>query len=122
MHVEVAQVPFAELSGRNRGIPARLLVQQVGAARARQLAGSGLLNAALPSDKLWSWAEASPASLRLLGQAQARWHLSTRALVRILKVARTIADLDDAAELTERQLAEALQLRRLDRPLAGDRL
>jgi magnesium chelatase family protein len=122
MHVEVPHVPFAALANRQSEMPARRLVQQVALARARQLSSNGMLNAALPSDRLWAWAEAAPASLRLLGRAQARWHLSTRALVRILKVARTIADLDDAADLSEQQLAEALQLRRLDRPLAGDGL
>jgi magnesium chelatase family protein len=50
----------------------------------------------------------------LLAQARARLKLSARGMHRVLRVARTIADLEDAAALDARHVAEALQWRRLE--------
>jgi magnesium chelatase family protein len=61
-------------------------------------------------------------SNRLLQQAQERWHLSARSIVQILKVARTLADLAGHPGPGQQQIAEALQLRRLDRPYGRDTL
>jgi magnesium chelatase family protein len=52
----------------------------------------------------------------LLAQAADRWQLSARGSVRVLRVARTIADLADSSPVLAEHLAEALQLRCLDRP------
>jgi magnesium chelatase family protein len=53
----------------------------------------------------------------LLARAADRWQLSARGSVRVLRVARTIADLTSSATVLSEHLAEALQLRCLDRPV-----
>ena len=59
----------------------------------------------------------SPAALKLLEQAMQQMQLSARAYDRILKVARTIADLAGVETIDTPQLAEAVQCRGLDQPL-----
>ena len=53
---------------------------------------------------------------RLLEQAMDKLHLSARAHGRILKIARTVADLEDADAISSQHLGEAIQYRSLDRP------
>ena len=61
----------------------------------------------------------TPGAQALLLASTERLKLSNRAYTRILKVARTICDLDDAAEIGEDQIAEAVQYRTLDRKYWG---
>jgi magnesium chelatase family protein len=82
----------------------------------------GGLNATLDEQAIWRDVQLDTASSRLLNQAQARWQLSARSVVRILKVARTLADLAGLAKPGIEELSEALQLRRLDRPYGRDTL
>ena len=117
MHVEVPRVPFdgpapAAASGETARLRPLVL-----AARERQIARAGRLNARLPDGALWKSARPSPAAVALLKRAVNQWQLSMRSGVRIMKVARTIADLDGRDGVTEADVAEALQLRVLDRPL-----
>ena len=51
----------------------------------------------------------------LLERSSERWHLSGRAITRIVKTARTVADLEPAVDIEARHVAEALQMRQLDR-------
>lgn len=115
--VEVPRVPLHEL-GRKRNVgdeasaPVR---ERVTAARQRQMQRSGCANAALGSDALQSACALGDSERTLLERALEKLGLSARAYHRILRVARTIADLDRSERVGRPHLAEALQLRRMDR-------
>jgi magnesium chelatase family protein len=81
------------------------------AARDRQAARDGMLNARLHGRSLRTRARLDPAARRVLDSALARLGLTARGHDRVLRVARTIADLDGADSLGEEHLAEALQFR-----------
>jgi magnesium chelatase family protein len=115
LHIEVPRVPFADIAEpTSRGESAELRAQ-VERARVRQLERSGMLNARLDSRALWRVVALGAAERALLKRAAERWHLSARSLLRVLKVARTLADLAGSAGVTAEQVAEALQLRCRDR-------
>ncbi len=115
MHIEIPRIPVAELAqppnkGESASAAHRALL-----ARQRQLQRSGVLNARLTNRQLWRTAALSPAARRILMKAADRWQLSNRTFTRILKVARTVADLADAETLAPEHVAEAIHLRCLDR-------
>jgi len=74
----------------------------------------GLANGALSSRQLGQCGRLSPATLQLWQQAVEQRSLSARAAERLLRVARTIADLDDQADVEPSALAEALSYRSFD--------
>ena len=120
MHVEVTPVSAAELSAAAPGessaaIRARVVrAREVQAARFRCAQGvhtNAMMNAAM----LREYCRPDAASAALLERAMERLNLSARAYDRILKVARTIADLADSSVIEAEHLAEALQYRSLDR-------
>jgi magnesium chelatase family protein len=61
------------------------------------------------------YAKAEPESINILGQAMKRLNLSARAYDRILKVSRTIADMDNSESIKPQHIAEAISYRSLDR-------
>jgi len=87
--------------------------QRVIRSRARQLARAGKPNALLDNDELSSYCHIGGEQLGLLEMAAERLFLSPRACHRILKVSRTIADLDHAEEIACEHIAEAIAFRRL---------
>ena len=89
--------------------------QQVIRARERMLQRQGCANAALTPGSLREYANPTSTALLLLHQAIDDLGLSARAHDRILKVARTIADLDAAADIQVHHVSEAIQYRSLDR-------
>ncbi|MCL6523297.1 MAG: YifB family Mg chelatase-like AAA ATPase [Thermoflavifilum sp.] len=120
LHVEVTPVSFLQLSSqqpaekstsiRERVIRARQIQQQ------RYQAHPGIYcNAQIHSQLLRQYCAIPQAGAQLLKTAMERLHLSARAYDRILKVARTIADLDNSADIQIQHLAEAIQYRSLDR-------
>jgi magnesium chelatase family protein len=121
IHVEVRAVPFRDLAARNTEEPSAALRARVDGARQRQLArfaGRPLFcNAQMSSRDLASYCAVDPGAERLLQQAMERLALSARAYTRILKVARTIADLDGSDAIRAAHIAEAIQYRSLDRAL-----
>lgn len=125
LHVEVAPVGYDELAGAQNGECSRDIRARVLAARAVQLAryaGTGVrCNAQLPSRLLRQVCALEAPAAALLRAAFDRLGLSARAYDRVLKVARTIADLDGAAKIGAPHLAEALQYRSLDRKYWHDR-
>ena len=88
---------------------------EVAAARNRQLARQGKPNARLLPREIEANCRPDSAGAALLASAMARLSLSARAYHRILKVARTIADLADADAITAPHVAEAVGYRRFER-------
>lgn len=119
LHVPVAALPIAALRGPPTGPSSAEVRSRVTAARDRQsrrLAGTGVrCNADMGPALLRRHAGVPPGVARLLQRALDRMALSARAYHRILKVARTIADLDGADAISEDHAAEAVQYRELDR-------
>lgn len=121
LHLEVNPVGYDQLSSQARTGASAELLATVRQARQRQLA-RGSLNSALGERQVWECVQPGRPAGRLLAAAQDRWQLSARSIVRILKTARTLADLAGNEQPGEAEIAEALQLRRLDRPYRGDGL
>ena len=117
MHIEVPRLPAALLSEQQspRGEASGVVRNRVESARARQIARCGVPNNALNNKQVDTTCRLDSDGQRLIQQALERLGLSARAYHRILKVARTIADLDGAAEITTAHLSEAIGYRRLDR-------
>jgi magnesium chelatase family protein len=114
LHVEVPAVPYQELRSRGDALTSAEMRARVEAARAIQRA-RGFYNAHIPSNQIPVLCALDDAGERTLETAMRRLGLSARAHDRILKVARTIADLVGAPHIAGRQLAEAVQYRSLDR-------
>ncbi|MGQ9921537.1 MAG: YifB family Mg chelatase-like AAA ATPase [Desulfobacca sp.] len=122
LQIIVPAVPFRDLAAGPDGVTSARLQQQVMAARAiqtRRLADTTAhCNAQMPPRLVKKYCQLQPEPRRLLEQAMDRLGLSARAYNRILKIARTIADLEGEAEIKTPHLAEAIQYRSLDRKLA----
>ena len=115
LHIEVPRVSFADVAEAPRGGESAALRSQVETARALQLTRRGKLNARLDTRALWRCVDLGDDERALLKRAADRWQLSARSCVRVLKVARTIADLSGSEEVAAPHVAEALQLRCRDR-------
>jgi len=120
LHVEVPRVAVASLADDTpAGEPSTIIRARVVAARARQqerLARLGVaVNAHVPGREVRRLCRIDTRGRRLLEAASERLGLSARAYTRILRVARTIADLAGEEEITTSHLAEAIQYRSLDR-------
>ena len=114
LHIEVPAVPYKELRGRDRGANSAEMRERVSAARERQQR-RGFYNADIPQNQLRTLCALDDAGERTLELAVRKMGLSARAHDRILKVARTIADIAGADNVSARHLAEAVQYRSLDR-------
>ena len=114
LHVEVPAVEYKELRSRGDGVRSAEIRGRVEAARAVQ-AGRGFYNAQIPHQRLRELCALDAAGERTLEMAVRRMSLSARAHDRILRVARTIADLGGAGMVSGKHLAEAVQYRSLDR-------
>jgi magnesium chelatase family protein len=109
--VEVQAVPWQDLRGGSPGESSASVKARVVAARRRQLDRQGTLNAQLEGRALRNVCRITDRSDALLGRAVTRLGLSARAISRVLRVARTVADLQNTPELSDSHLAEALQFR-----------
>ena len=122
LHVDVPRVSGDELVAAGAGEPSHAIRARVHDARQRQAArfGTAVMTNALMSAKqvrrLCRLDESGPAFLRA---AIDRLALSARAHDRVLRVARTIADLEGHASVVAAHVAEAIQYRALDRPVGG---
>jgi magnesium chelatase family protein len=114
LHIEVPAVPYKELRSNENGVSSRDMRERVDRARAIQHS-RGFYNAHIPQRLLRKLSALDDAGERTLEMAVRRMSLSARAHDRILKVARTIADLSGAESVTAKQVAEAVQYRSLDR-------
>jgi len=115
LHVEVPRVGPAEIAGAAPSEPSADVARRVMAARARQLARQGRANCRLEGQSVPECALAEAAALVLLGTAMQRLALSARAYHRVLRVARTIADLAGQGQVRSEHVAEAITFRQLDR-------
>jgi magnesium chelatase family protein len=110
LHIEVPQVKFREIAGDRPGETSAQIRVRVVAARQRQHARMG-------SRELKQFCALDEATKEMLQNATADLNLSARAYDRILKVARTIADLAGAEKISSDHVSEAIQYRSLDRQL-----
>lgn len=119
LHVEVGVVPWREVRG-GEGEGSKSVAVRVDAARQRQAQrnGEGVLNRHLNPGQVERWCAVSGAALELLNRAYDSLSLSVRALHKVQKVARTIADLASSEDIGNEHLAEALQYR--SRPATGE--
>lgn len=117
LHVEVLRLDLDQLNARQRQRPetSAEVRERVQAARARAQVRAGKPNAALEPREIERDCPLSKAGRQLIHQAMRRLSLSARAYHRILKVARTIADLDRSDPILPAHLGEAIGYRRLDR-------
>src|SRR6185503_2445147 len=119
--VELPPVPWADIAAvEAQGEATAAVRERVLAARDRQLARQGVLNSELNGARLRQ--NCQPAGLRgveMIRRAVERYALSVRGVSRVLRVARTIADLEDAPRVTELHVAEALHFRLASRSASG---
>jgi magnesium chelatase family protein len=115
IHVEVPRISFETLNQEAAGENSAAIKQRVTRARkiqqARYAKSGFLTNAEIPTQLVKETNKLDQASLDLLKQAVERLHLSARSYYRIIKLARTIADLAAADEIDRFHVAEALQYR-----------
>ncbi|NNG08968.1 MAG: YifB family Mg chelatase-like AAA ATPase, partial [Arenibacter sp.] len=120
IHIEVTPVPFEKLSEDRKGESSVEIRKRVTAAREIQTRRFAELenvhyNAQMNTKQIRNYCRMDEASKELLKNAMERLNLSARAYDRILKVARTIADLDNATDVSGNHIGEAIQYRSLDR-------
>ncbi len=114
LHIEVPAVAYKELRANGNGVSSDEIRGRVLAARAIQQS-RGFYNAHIPHARLRELSALDEAGERTLEMAVRRMSLSARAHDRILKVARTIADLGGSETVSAKHVAEAVQYRSLDR-------
>jgi magnesium chelatase family protein len=119
LHVEVPRVTPEEISRVAPADASPVVARRVSDARARQIDRQGRSNARLEGAAVLAHTLADDASLALLGSAMQRLALSARAYHRVLRVARTIADLAASECIRPGHLAEAITFRQLDRRTGG---
>jgi magnesium chelatase family protein len=119
LHVEVTPVPFKDLSAESQEEKSEAVRERVIAARQIQLTRFSdkeiHSNALLSTKELRQVCRISETSKLLLDKAMEKLSLSARAYDRILKVSRTIADLEGVKDIEMQHVAEAIQYRSLDR-------
>ena len=119
LHLDIPVVPYTQLTETAVGEPSAVIRARVLAARARQaarFAGTPThVNARMSGRQTRRHCPLPPDAARLLGLALTRLGLSARAHDRLLRVARTIADLAGSDPITAEHVAEAIQCRGLDR-------
>jgi magnesium chelatase family protein len=111
LHVEVPALSADDMAAASAGECSSAVRERVGEARARQLRRQGCVNAVLAGAQIESHARPDSSARALLREAAAHRMLSARAHHRVLKVARTVADLEASGHVGEAHVAEALSYR-----------
>ena len=127
IHVEVPPVPWRQLRGDSTGLSSEQMREAVLSGRRRQLrrfgdddsdtGNSTTTNATMSPREVRRYCKLDSAGEVLLKQAMMELGLSARAHDKVLRIARTIADLEGVGDIEPHHLAEAIQYRRLDRKL-----
>ncbi|MBN2639369.1 MAG: YifB family Mg chelatase-like AAA ATPase [Bacteroidales bacterium] len=125
LHVEVVPVPFKELaeapaSERSEEIRNRVMKARKVQEKRYKNNPKVYSNAQMTHEDLNKYCQLDDGGKQLLKNAMEKLHLSARAYDRIIKVSRTIADLDESENIKPMHLAEAIQYRSLDRESWGD--
>jgi magnesium chelatase family protein len=119
LHVELSAVPvgtIAQAGGpSDDGAQERLIRQVASAQQLQRERNGGVLNAHLPQEVLKKVAQLKADAVALLEKAAERLGLSARGYMRMLRVARTIADMEESAVVGTTHVAEAVSYRGLDR-------
>ena len=121
IHMEVPAVPYKDLSGVSDGASSAEILERV--MNARKIQGERLvrtkifINARMNSRHIKQFCNIDSESSALMERAMERFGLSARAHARILKIARTIADLESSPNIEASHVAEAIQYRTLDRKI-----
>jgi magnesium chelatase family protein len=121
IHLEVPPVPYKALSGPSDGVSSEQILARV--VRAREIQNRRFkrskihTNSGMNSRQIRQFCSIDEQSSRLLEKAMNRFGLSARAYARILKIARTIADLEGIADIGVSHVGEAIQYRTLDRKM-----
>jgi magnesium chelatase family protein len=115
LQIEVPDVPQSDLARGGQGETSDAIRTRVSAARDRQLRRQGNPNAMLSTGEVDRYCTPDRHGARMLDQAVSRLGFSARAYHRVLKVARTVADLAGERDLAASHVAEAIQYRRFDR-------
>ena len=120
MHLEVPAVPYKEMASGNTGESSSVIKERVEQARAVQKKRFARrrnihCNGQMTPKDLKNFCSLDSKSEKLIEDAVERLGLSARSFHRVLKIGRTIADLDNSETLQARHIAEAIQYRRLDR-------
>jgi len=119
LHIDVPEVKYKELTSSHRGEPSRVIEARVSRARDVQLnrfSGTVIFcNAQMGPKEISRYCQLNDAAKTTLEAAIQRLGFSARAYDRILKVARTIADLEGAESIRQADVSEAIQYRSLDR-------
>jgi magnesium chelatase family protein len=119
LHVEVPRVAPGEIARAGPSEVSPIVAQRVAAARMRQLGRQDCSNSRLEGWAVLECTRADAPSLALLGTAMQRLALSARAYHRVLRVARTLADLVGDEQVRPEHVAEAITFRQLDRRVGG---
>ena len=117
IHIEVPAVKYKEMAGEATGETSERVRLRVAAARTVQRDRLGHANARLAPKEMKQHCRLDTDCQELLKMAMTELNLSARAYDRILKVSRTIADLDNAPAIQAQHISEAIQYRSLDRQL-----
>ncbi|MDI6777195.1 MAG: YifB family Mg chelatase-like AAA ATPase [Syntrophales bacterium] len=119
IHIEVPSIRYRDLVGRNVGESSDIIKERIVRARAVQVkrfdGQDTLLNARMSDKQIKEYCVIDEDSRRLIEMAIDRLGFSARAYTRILKVARTIADIEGERDVRSCHVAEAIQYRNLDR-------
>ncbi len=116
LHVEVPRITYEKITGADSSESSSVIRERIEAARALQRERFSAVarlqtNAEMGSREVKAYCALDPASQELLRSALNSLHLSARSYYRVLKVARTIADLSAMEKINHNHLAEALQYR-----------
>ncbi len=119
IHIDVPAVPFDDLRRQQPGTDSKTIRERVVSARARQRERFGhdtnMLNGRMGPRRVRQTCPLNSAGEQLLKQAMSELGLSARAHDKVLRLARTIADVEGAEQIAAAHLSEAIQYRRLDR-------